>query len=265
MPEAERMPEPVRMPEAERMPEPVRMPEPPRAPDGVRMPQPLQMPELPPDDDAGYRQARALADPARRRVLRAVIDAGRPIQVVELSELFGVHHTAIRQHLRRLVEAGLVSETTSPPRGRGRPRLAFVPTDVAGPALHPAARYRELAAMLAEAVSTGEGPRRTGRRIGERIGSRRPGLDAVEVILDESSRLGFDPVIDAPGPGQVHVVLRNCPFEDVAAEHPLTICQLHIGLAEGVAAALGGVTVAGMEIHDSVDAGCRLRLHTRRQ
>jgi predicted ArsR family transcriptional regulator len=219
-------------------------------------------PEPAPDDETGYRQARALADPARRRVLRAVIDAGRPIQVVELSELFGVHHTTVRQHLRQLVDAGLVSETTSPPRGRGRPRHEFLATDAAASALQPATRYRELAAMLAEAVSTGEGPRRTGRRIGHRVGSGRPGGDAVTVIAGESSRLGFDPVIDAREPQHLHLVLRNCPFQDVAAEHPLTICQLHIGLAEGVASALGGVTVAGMEIHDPGEAGCRLLLHT---
>ena len=56
------------------------------------------------------------------------------------------------------------------------------------------------------------------------------------------------------------MVLRHCPFQDVAAEDPATICQLHLGLAEGIATALGGVTVAGMEIRDPFRAGCRMAL-----
>lgn len=212
------------------------------------------------EDETGYLEVRALADPMRRRVLRAVIDAGRPVHVAELTDLFDLHHTAIRQHLARLRDAGLVSSSSTPPRGRGRPRIAFESTDRAAPALRPAGRYRELAAMLAEAVRAGEGSRRTGRRIGQRIGAQRHGEDPVAVIVDEASRLGFDPATRSRPRQQVDVVLRHCPFQDVAAEDPATICQLHLGLAEGIATALGGVTVAGMEIRDPFRAGCRMAL-----
>jgi predicted ArsR family transcriptional regulator len=114
--------------------------------------------------------------------------------------------------------------------------------------------------MLAEAVRLGEGTRRTGRRIGQRIGTQRHGEDPVAVIVDEASRLGFDPVTRTPSRRQVDVVLRHCPFQDVAAQDPATICQLHLGLAEGIAASLGGITVAGMEIRDPYRAGCRMAL-----
>jgi predicted ArsR family transcriptional regulator len=212
------------------------------------------------EDDVGYREARALGDATRRRVLRAVIDAGRPIPVAELAEIFGLHHTAIRQHLARLGDAGLVLEMSLPPSGRGRPRLAYQPTARALAALQPAGGYRELAGMLAEAVRAGEGTRRTGRRIGRGIASQRREEDAVTVIVDEATRLGFDPAVHWRPVRQVDVVLRHCPFEDVAAQDPETICQLHLGLAEGIATALGGVTVAGMDIRDPYRAGCRLML-----
>ena len=56
-------------------------------------------------------------------------------------------------------------------------------------------------------------------------------------------------------------MLHHCPFQEVAAQDPQTVCQLHLGLAEGIAAALGSVTVVGMEIHDPYRAGYRLELH----
>jgi predicted ArsR family transcriptional regulator len=38
-------------------------------------------------------------------------------------------------------------------------------------------------------------------------------------------------------------VLRRCPFAEVAAADPGTICQLHLGLAEGLAEGLGKLEV----------------------
>jgi predicted ArsR family transcriptional regulator len=214
-------------------------------------------------NNSGYLEARALANPTRRRLLRAVIDAGEPVYVADLTGLFGLHHTAIRQHLARLGDAGLVVTTTAPPRGRGRPRLAFRPTVRAAPALRPTGRYRELADMLAEAVRTGEGTRLTGQRIGQRIGSRRRGDDAVTVIVDEADHLGFEPTVHTRSSADVEVVLGHCPFQEVAAHDPATVCQLHLGLAEGIATSVGGISISGIKIRDPYRAGCRLMLHRR--
>ena len=49
-------------------------------------------------------QARALGDPTRHELFRYIVDAGRPVDVVELTEHLGLHHNAIRQHLAKLVE-----------------------------------------------------------------------------------------------------------------------------------------------------------------
>jgi hypothetical protein len=58
----------------------------------------------------------------------------------------------------------------------------------------------------------------------------------------------------------VAFVLRRCPFEEVAADDPDTICQLHLGLAEGLAESLGGVTVDRLTAKEAHRAGCRLVL-----
>ena len=70
-------------------------------------------------------QARALGDPTRHEIFRAVADAGQPVAVAELTERFGLNHNAIRQHLAKLVAEALIVEATAAPTGRGRPRLVY--------------------------------------------------------------------------------------------------------------------------------------------
>ena len=72
--------------------------------------------------------------------------------------------------------------------------------------------------------------------------------------------MGFEPAVRVGTPRRVEVVLGHCPFQDVAAQEPCTVCELHLGLAEGVAGGLGGVSVDGMKIRDPYRAGCRLLL-----
>ena len=69
--------------------------------------------------------ARALGDPTRHQLFRYIADADRPVDVAELTEHLGLHHNAIRQHLAKLVDAGLLSEDTIRRVGRGRPRLSY--------------------------------------------------------------------------------------------------------------------------------------------
>ena len=58
----------------------------------------------------------ALGDPTRHSIFRYVAAKRRPVDVAELTAHVGLHHNAVRQHLARLVDAGLVEE----PRPRRR-------------------------------------------------------------------------------------------------------------------------------------------------
>lgn len=71
-------------------------------------------------------QARALGDLTRHANFLLVANSERPIGIAEINEHFPYNHNAIRQHLAKLVAAGLVSEATEPANRRGRPRLARV-------------------------------------------------------------------------------------------------------------------------------------------
>ena len=226
-------------------------------------------------DGLTQRDAEALADPTRHRVFDELRLAGRPLTVAELTEAVGVHHTAVRQHLAKLRDAGLIDEDHAEPTGRGRPKLLY--------RLHPgltsshsvAAGYQRLAALLATAVRTGRTARDVGHEAGRHLARQRLDelaardagdgdrtgtvLDPAEVVVAEADRLGFRPVVDHRDDG-VDVVLRHCPFQDVAADDPDTVCSLHLGLAEGVAEATGGIQVHGMVVNDPYRAGCRLQL-----
>jgi predicted ArsR family transcriptional regulator len=75
-------------------------------------------------------------------------------------------------------------------------------------------------------------------------------------------RRGFRPHRTVKGP-KVDFVLGRCPFEDVATTNPAAVCQLHLGLAEGLAQGLGGLEVEDLVIKNPRRAGCRVALRQR--
>jgi predicted ArsR family transcriptional regulator len=207
-------------------------------------------------------QSRALGDPTRYEIFRYVANARAPVDVAELTAHFGLNHNAIRQHLAKLLDAELVTEQRAPSRGRGRPPLHY--------RVHPGADsrwgvpgpYERLSLLLAEMVRTGDGPVEVGRRAGRR--QRRGATvkeDPVALIVDVMERQGFEPAVRVRG-DRVDLTLRTCPFATTALADPETVCSLHLGLAEGVAALTGGrLEVDELVPHNPRRANCQLRMH----
>ena len=207
-------------------------------------------------------QARALGDPTRHEIFRYIADASGPVDVAELTAHLGLNHNAIRQHLAKLVQADLVVEDHAPSKGRGRPRLVYrvhPATDsrwgVTGP-------YERLSVLLAEMIRTGDSAVDVGRRS---VPRRRRGepvdTDPVGLVVDAMQRGGFDPTVRTRGE-RVEVTLGTCPFASAALADPDTVCSMHLGIAQGVAALTGGrVVVDELVPHDPRRAKCRLRLH----
>ena len=206
-------------------------------------------------------QARALGDPTRHEVFRYIADAGRPVDVAELTEHLGLHHNAIRQHLAKLVEADLVSEGTAPRVGRGRPRLCYT--------VHPSAEsrwgvtgpYERLTLMLTEIIRSGDSPVDVGRRFGGRtVAATSDDRDPVASLVDAMERHGFEPTTTRRR-DKVDIALGACPFETTALADPDTVCGLHLGLALGAAEALGGLVIDELVPRDPRRGTCRLRCH----
>lgn len=229
-------------------------------------------------------QARALGDPTRHVIFRHVADAGRPVDVAELTAHTGLHHNAVRQHLAKLVEAGLLGERTAPPKGPGRPRLCYVVRPSAESRWGVAGSYEQLALLLTEIIRTGDTPVEVGRRAGRRFGAstsgERPGsstshdsrsalepgagaaadVDPVDEMVAEMARAGFEPSV-ARSADHVDVTLQTCAFASTAASDPATVCQLHLGIAHGVADSVGGIVVDELVVADPGAGICHLRCH----
>ncbi len=208
--------------------------------------------------DPAELRARTLAEPARRRVWEAVRAAAKPVGVAELAQRLAVHPNTVRLHLARLVEAGLVAEDVEADRHPGRPGFRYRSTGT--DPVSEAAAYRRLAALLAQAVRAGMSAREAGRAAGAADAARLAGADPLEAILNALTDGGFAPVVGTVTGDRVDVVLQTCPFADAAADDPATICQLHLGLSEGTAQAIGGLAVSGLRIDDPHRAGCQLQL-----
>jgi predicted ArsR family transcriptional regulator len=196
--------------------------------------------------------ARAVAVPLRRQVLDLILAAGHPVTVAELTAELGCNHNAVRQHLTRLRDAGLVAETREARDRPGRPRLLYAATTRPDP-------YARLARLLLTARRSTLTPRAIGRQAGRdeiETGAVEE-TDALDALEIDAARQGFSPR-RVDGGRRLELVLEVCPFADVAAEDPVTVCALHRGIAEGIVAAVSGAKVKSFVAHDPYRAGCRI-------
>lgn len=208
-----------------------------------------------------HRDAGRAVEPTRIALLRYLDEATRPVGVQELANRFELHHTSVRAHLQRLVDDGLVVPQRDEQTRLGRPRILYRATPRAARELGTAiAPYEQLASMLAAIVHTGASACEVGRADGRHaviehgIGNAD---DSVGRLVDEMDRRGFEAAARNAEPC-TEIVLGACPYEHVARLHPRTVCDLHLGYAEGYADALGDLRVIGLERHDPSQAQCVL-------
>lgn len=190
---------------------------------------------------------RALSDVSRVGILEALRRSGSPLDVGQLAEQVGLHHNTVRSHLDVLLRAGLISGETERREVPGRPRVVYRPAspvaeeDDDGFRLlaHILTSYLSGSAADPEAEAT-EAGRIWGRylierpRPFERI-TPKEALTRVNALL---SQLGFAPeLVDEPSDRRI--LLRRCPFQDLALSHPEITCSVHLGLIRGALAEMG--------------------------
>jgi predicted ArsR family transcriptional regulator len=182
----------------------------------------------------------ALADPVRRRLYDFVASQDAPVGRDAAAESAGISRTLAAYHLDRLAEVGLLdasyarqNDRTGP--GAGRPAKRYTRSAREISVTVPPRDFGLLARLLAtaaEADETGvvgsalsraaedEGVE-TGRRGGELIG-----------CLRES---GYEPAVDDGG----DIVLRNCPFHQVAQHQTELVCGMNHALIRGILSGTG--------------------------
>lgn len=199
----------------------------------------------------GAEAHKALSDPARLRLFNLIQESDHPLEIAEMSAAVGLHQNTVRSHLRRLELVGLVVAQIEARTTRGRPKVLFKPGPEAGDMGSGARNYKLLATMLAGFVNSGlpdpeAGAEAAGRSWGGYLAAPfrpHPGdpvdLEAAsQMIRSMMDRLGFEPEVAETEDG-VDLLLHNCPFRDIAARYPQTVCSLHLGILKGALADVG--------------------------
>lgn len=205
-------------------------------------------------------QARALGDSTRHAIFREVVESAAPVSVSELTDHFELNHNAVRQHLAKLVAAGLLVEERAAPEGPGRPRLVYSVDPKAESRWGVTGPYERLSVLLTEVIRTGDTPNEVGRRAGQREAKEEAVADQSTALLNVMARNGFGPTVQRQG-DKVELVLHSCPYANAALADPDIVCELHRGIAVGVAETIGGITIDGLDRQDPRRAPCRLRTH----
>ena len=193
--------------------------------------------------DADLGAIGSLSDPTRRRLYVFVSRSREPIGRDEAADALGIPRQTAAYHLDRLAEEGLVdveflrrSGRTGP--GAGRPAKFYKRTDRDHEVSLPPRRYGLAARILLEVVSMGAIKRKDLAAAAHRIGT-----ELGEVGLDQALRqTGYDPVTEE---GEIR--FRNCPFHILKTQDQRTVCNLNLGLVEGMLEASGDKRKAYLE------------------
>lgn len=200
----------------------------------------------------------ALDDPTRRALLDFVARSPHPVGRDEVADEFGLPRSTAAFHLDRLAHQGLLeiefkrlSGRTGP--GSGRPaklyRRASREVTVSVPERH----YDLAAGLLAAAVErAGDGSvgvmdalAEAANEAGTTMGS---GASSLAQVLEDN---GFEPRTEPDGT----VVMGNCPFHQLVADHPTTVCTMNLHLLRGAACACGSDPEA-LELHPAPGRCC---------
>lgn len=207
---------------------------------------------------------RALSSPVRNRILSVLRTAGGPMDVNRIAGLVDLHVNSVRSHLSVLEDAGLVSASPEARDRPGRPRLVYTAIDQT-PEDGEGGGYGFLASILASYLAaTAEDPARAGEEAGTAWGhylvdgpapfqSVSP-EDAIVRIVQLLDEFGFEPELDVDEPATPRILLRRCPFLDVAREHQEVVCSIHLGLMRGALDELG-VQVQARDLLPFVEPG----------
>jgi predicted ArsR family transcriptional regulator len=191
---------------------------------------------------------RALSDPSRLRILEALQEADAPLDARELGTRVGLHWNTVRSHLRVLAEADLVSARREERTHPGRPRVLYEaaaePLDTRALASH-----RLLAQVLAGHLAGSERDpsaraEEAGRAWGAHVVRKPPPFtsiskeETIDQVVGLHEEFGFRPKLREATSGR-EIVLKRCPFQELATTYPAVICSVHLGLIRGALAELG--------------------------
>jgi predicted ArsR family transcriptional regulator len=178
----------------------------------------------------------ALDEPTRRRLYEYVTRQPEPVSRDDVAAALSVPRATVAFHLDRLVDEQLLTvghqrRTGRTGPGAGRPAKLYRRSDRQVSVSLPERQYELAGQLLATAVEEADGTGGSAREILARRARERGAelaAGAPEIIgtLEEH---GFEPRVEGD-----EVLLGNCPFHRLARTHPRLVCEMNLGLVEGM-------------------------------
>ena len=197
---------------------------------------------------------KALGDNTRYAIYLELARSARPLATADIAESLTLHANTVRPHLEKMRDAGLIDVQVGGRGDVGRPQHRYaIASDAPSLGLEPPTMPVLARMVLAMAKRLRASPE-DAMAVGEEEGVRRarPYVNApstLEALVSDLDRLGFDPIVSDAGSdgsddgdfadGAAVVAFANCPFADLAREHPELVCGLHRGLVAGFVAQMG--------------------------
>ncbi|MGH8866895.1 MAG: helix-turn-helix transcriptional regulator [Actinomycetes bacterium] len=221
-----------------------------------------------PDLEAQARRLASLAEPVRLDLYRFVCAQHEPVGRDAAAQAVGIGRSLAAHHLDRLADDGLLeveyrrlTGRTGP--GAGRPAKLYRRSAAQVTVTLPPRRYELAGRLLAQALDGGEQAGQddelctAAREYGETLGSgaAEAGDDALAVLVAQ----GYEPEVE-----DGDVVLRNCPFDALVADHRDLVCGMNLALLEGWVEGLGPDATAWVPRLDPGEGHCCVRLTARR-
>lgn len=198
--------------------------------------------------------ADAFGDPTRRGIYLLVRDHPDGLTAAQVAQHFSVHPNVARHHLDKLAAGGYVEVAAHRTQGAGagRPSKRYQPVAVDESAV-PVRVDDLLLSLLGRALQVLPPDQvetmaeEVGNEFGRSIAAGMTGPDdsghrslraAIDSIADALTAQGFAAHAEQRD-DQLRIVNHNCPFGDMAVQHPV-ICAVDRGMVRGMLAALHG-------------------------
>jgi predicted ArsR family transcriptional regulator len=242
--------------------------------------QPAEQPHQAGEPD-GLGAITALVEPNRRALYEHVAAAGDWVSRDQAADAVGLERGTAAHHLDRLAADGLLDVDYQRLSGRsgpgaGRPSKLYRRSHREFEVSLPPRDYELAGELLARAAdrARAEGvditsalddvARAEGRRLAEDARARLRGAtrhrtgQRRRVVLDVLVRQGFEPRVDDDG----SVVLKNCPFHQLAQQHREVVCGMNLCLLD---AAIESIGETGLTARlDPEDGLCCVKLEPSR-
>ena len=197
-----------------------------------------------------------LTDNTRGKIIEAL--AVSPRSARDLARNLGIQESAVRGHLDRLEDRGLVSPSFHR-EGVGRPKKRYVLTSQ-GQDLFPR-RYEFLLDAVMEEMLAEEGEgftsalfaeaaKRMARQIASDISPKGTRAERIRSVAEALNKLGFRAQIQTLPDGEVRINRTNCVFRHTALTHAYLLCEV---FDKHLTEALLGQT--GLQLEDSITRG----------